>query len=465
MIPAKKYILATVLVMLLWCPAQAEYGKTKVAVLKFEVHGSGFEAEDMGRIVAEWLIKVLVKNGRFEIVNWRLLEEIIQEQKLTIDGVDTPQAANQFGKLLGVNFIISGSVFKFQNVTEVQARVINVETASIIASESARVISSLNLEHHVIQIAEIIINKGFPIEGYVVGRDKDTVVIDSGKLAGVKKGMHFTIYTEGQVIKHPKTGEVLGVEEISTGVVEVFKVTDMISIGKVIEEAKDHTIQSGQQVKNVAKIPKTNHTSMQSSINYLPEFPWPPPAASSFAIISILDQMGDRQPSLHHADIILRNAFVHAGHYEISYYSVPDGFAVVSRLEQIEVDGSPKPPPARWQKRVTQLELFSLKKYLQALFVAPPGYYRLIVFVVSPHQFSQSPSIISRDIAESWLRFGGNKLPEKLAQQPYTDQYVCTALIYEFEKSDKYEVALLIQPSRLDAKTHLMKSGIGRYFQ
>ncbi len=234
--------------------------------------------------------------------------------------------------------------------------------------------------------------------------------------------------------------------------------------------------------------------SISSKHEWFPEFPWPPPAASSFETISLrrfldfpegalldeyhlysgrnymhsekfIELAENGRPLLLHADALLRFTLESAGHYETSYYSVPDGFALVSRLEQIEEDGSPMPLPARWETRVRSIGRFTLGDYLRALFVAPPGYYRLVVFIVCPHPFAQASHSISRDIAESWLRFGANALPIELALQPYTDHFICTALIYEFEKLDTQKEPILRQPGRLDARTHIVKSGIGRYLQ
>lgn len=254
----------------------------------------------------------------------------------------------------------------------------------------------------------------------------------------------------------------------------------------------------GALVMFTAKFPAPEITPEKSierpsfQSEWIPEFPWPPPAASSFVTISLRGLLDSTEvswiydyyrhsmrnyihpkkfielaekgrPLLLHADALLRFTLESAGHYETSYYSVPDGFALVSRLEQIEEDGSPMPLPARWDTRVRNITRFSLGDYLRALFVAPPGYYRLVVFVVSPHPFAQSSQSISRDIAESWLRFGANALPTKLALQPYTEQYICTALIYEFEKFDTQKKPILRRPGRLDARTHIVKSGIGRY--
>lgn len=110
--------------------ARAEFLKTKIAVLDFQLQGQGHETADMGKIVAEWLITALVKEGRFEVVERRLLRKILEEQKLVMAGVVDENSATQLGKLLGVKVIISGSVIKFQNVMEVNARIIDVESAA-----------------------------------------------------------------------------------------------------------------------------------------------------------------------------------------------------------------------------------------------------------------------------------------------------------------------------------------------
>jgi hypothetical protein len=198
-----------------------------------------------------------------------------------------------------------------------------------------------------------------------------------------------------------------------------------------------------------------------------PRFPWPPPAASSFMTIPLrelkevikLEKIHNRL-SLFHIEQLLRNALEEAGYCEISYYHVPDGFAIVSQLEQIKEDGSPMPSPARWEKRVNKISHFTLNTYLRALFIAPPGYYRVIVFIITPHPFTQSSETISRGDAEKFVKYGINVLPNDIAQQPFATQSVCTALIYEFEKFDTKKESIFRTPGRLDSQTHIIKSGI-----
>jgi len=56
-------------------------------------------------------------------------------------------STTQLGKLLGVKVIISGSVMRFQNIMEVNARIIDVKSASIIAAaESAKSTTAIRLE-------------------------------------------------------------------------------------------------------------------------------------------------------------------------------------------------------------------------------------------------------------------------------------------------------------------------------
>ena len=100
-------------------PAAADFVKTKIAVLDFELQGSGHQTEDMGKIVAEWLVTAFVNEGRFAVIERSLLEKVLSEQKLVMSGLLDSQSTVQLGKLLGVKAIISGSVMKLGSLTEV----------------------------------------------------------------------------------------------------------------------------------------------------------------------------------------------------------------------------------------------------------------------------------------------------------------------------------------------------------
>ncbi len=192
-----------------------------------------------------------------------------------------------------------------------------------------------------------------------------------------------------------------------------------------------------------------------------PEFPWSPPKAS--ALITLPDEYfqlpKERAALLSDIDNLLSSALRYAGYGEKSYYAVPDGFALVSRLEQINPDGTPKFDMDRWATKVKPLRKFSLESYLNALFTSQLGYFRVIVFVVTPHPFLQSGVRVSSDEVKVWVHNGLNKLPSFVGVQEYTLGYSVTALIYELKKENGQNAVTLI-PGNLSAITHLEKSSI-----
>ncbi len=159
-----------------------------------------------------------------------------------------------------------------------------------------------------------------------------------------------------------------------------------------------------------------------------PEFPWPPPQASATVIITkeLLSTPIRQVVYLGDIDMIMRTALEASGYIEKSYFAVPDGFALVTRLEQINSDGSPKELPDRWSTEVRAMRQFTLKEYLRALFTANPGHYRIIVLIVTSYPFSQSDKIVDQKGAVDWLRRGLNKLPPLIASKLYTNQYTTT---------------------------------------
>jgi lipid-binding SYLF domain-containing protein len=192
----------------------------------------------------------------------------------------------------------------------------------------------------------------------------------------------------------------------------------------------------------------------------IPLFPWPPPAASATEVIpSAILERNTVLKSLGDVDAKLVSALRGNGYLERSYYAVPDGFALVTRLEQIKADGTSKPPPERWSLESPRAAEFTLSDYLRALLTADPGYFRVIVFIMSDAPFPQAPGQTSYVETIMWLRGGLNVLPMEIANKPYRRTFALTVLIYEFEK-DKGKDPKLNQPSRLDAHTHLGKSGI-----
>ncbi|MBI5047543.1 MAG: hypothetical protein HZB54_01140 [Deltaproteobacteria bacterium] len=235
--------------------AYADFKKTKIAVMDFQIQGEKFETEDIGKIVAEWLITAFVQEGRFDVIERRLLEKILQEQKLGVSGVIDSESIARLGKVLGAKIVVTGSVMKLRQLMEVNARLINVENGSIMAAEKVKSESAAKLEELVAEMAKKIISD-FPLEGYIVERgENNTVTIDLGKIAGARAGKRFIVFKEGKAIKHPKTGEVLDIERIEVGEVEVRTVKEKTATGIILRETPDKKIEYGNMVRSSVEAP------------------------------------------------------------------------------------------------------------------------------------------------------------------------------------------------------------------
>ncbi|HET9166971.1 MAG TPA: hypothetical protein VFP11_13315 [Candidatus Angelobacter sp.] len=193
-----------------------------------------------------------------------------------------------------------------------------------------------------------------------------------------------------------------------------------------------------------------------------PVFPWPPPRASATVVLPRDLLQKDSAPrALADVNARLIAALGTNGYMERSYYSAPDGFALVTRLEQIEADGRPKSGQQRWTIGSMSFHEFSLRDYLRALFTANSGHYRVIVFILSDVPFSQAKETVTSEQAGGWLRAGMNTLPASIGAKSYSSRHDCTVLIYEFDKEEG-KAPQIDMSSALGARAHLQGSGVWR---
>jgi hypothetical protein len=191
----------------------------------------------------------------------------------------------------------------------------------------------------------------------------------------------------------------------------------------------------------------------------IPTFPWPPPRPTT---LTVLDRtlLPDGETTLGEIGELLTSALRRARYAEGSFYSVPGGFALATRLEQIEFDGTPKPEPGRWSAALPPRELFSLSDFVRALFTAPEGHYRVIVFVVNDRAFAASEETVTREMAQAWLAGGLNRLPASIAQASFGHGHAITALVYQFHKVGQQREPIPNPDGAAAAEQQLDRSGI-----
>jgi hypothetical protein len=196
----------------------------------------------------------------------------------------------------------------------------------------------------------------------------------------------------------------------------------------------------------------------------IPEFPERPPQPSDYTTVPSRFVALDRNDSTYGTVAHLIGAALEASGYSQSYYQFRDGFAVVARLEQCDGGGHPLPSPDRWSVNIPPMRSFDLGEYLQRLFSAPAGYYRLIVLVVCSSPIEFDSRSLSEEKADRFFREGATSLPGSMTKASIVPGSACVALIYEFQKTNNTSaVAVNLRP-RFSAQEHMMLSGIYAHF-
>jgi curli biogenesis system outer membrane secretion channel CsgG len=142
--------------------------RSRIAVLDFDLadtsgnYGSYsfFRGFGPARGIGDLLTNKLVQNGSYSVIERSRLEDILQEQNLVLSGRIDPSTAAEIGRILGVEFVVLGSITRFNlqekstggrvclpfvgcvggdvktHIAEVEltARLVNTTTAEIVAA-------------------------------------------------------------------------------------------------------------------------------------------------------------------------------------------------------------------------------------------------------------------------------------------------------------------------------------------
>jgi len=253
--------------------------KTRIAIMDFDyatvqsstaaMFGTNV---DVGKGITDLLVTDLVKDGTYSIIERAALDKILKEQNFSNSNRADPSSAAQIGKLLGVDYIIVGSITEFGNETQnrgvggngggfdryglggfhhsnskanvaITARIINIDTGEILAvadgkGQSARSSTSMlggggnwrgsgggNVDFGSSSFQQTIIG-----EATKAATDQ----LSTGLIADAPKLPVRTITVEGQVAA-VDSGQII----INVGAKAGVKVGDQFNVLRVTKEIKD----------------------------------------------------------------------------------------------------------------------------------------------------------------------------------------------------------------------------------
>src|SRR5579885_1423202 len=293
----------------------AQQQKKRVAVLDFDYATvqSGVSAifgtnQDVGKGIADLLVDKLVKDGQYSVIERKALDKVLAEQNFSNSNRADSSTAAKIGKILGVEAIIIGSITQFgrddkktdigggglqrsksQAVVGVTARMINTDTAEILASvtgkgESTRSGTGLlgaggsyggmaagaldmrnsnfantilgeatyaavnNVAQQLDSKAGALPTRVVSISGLVADVSPDgTLIINVGSRAGVKVGDRLEVMHKVREVRDPATGKVIRSIENRMGELVISEVDEQSAVGKFTGPQKPSV---GDTVKN-----------------------------------------------------------------------------------------------------------------------------------------------------------------------------------------------------------------------
>ena len=122
--------------LLMLCVALPLFGQgKKMNIAVSDLAGQGIEQSSTS-IISDRLRTELFKQGGFTVLERNAMQDILKEQGFQQSGCTSDACAVEIGQLLGVSYIIVGTVGKLGHLFTIDIRMIEVSTAKIVYSEN-----------------------------------------------------------------------------------------------------------------------------------------------------------------------------------------------------------------------------------------------------------------------------------------------------------------------------------------
>ncbi len=131
----------------------------KIAILSFRDTASAGTTTGFGDAISEMMTTAFIKSNYFEVIERAQIKKIMEEQNFNLSGSVDANTAIQLGKLLGVEYLIVGSVAKLGSLFETDVRFIDTKTGKGILAENGNSRGEENIRPMVNDITNRIINK------------------------------------------------------------------------------------------------------------------------------------------------------------------------------------------------------------------------------------------------------------------------------------------------------------------
>jgi TolB-like protein len=110
--------------------------KISIAVIEFKTLNQEAQQISLGNLVSETFTSSLVNSSAFRIIERNQLDKVIKEMEMNQTGFIETTDAVEIGKMLHADAIITGSVALLAGQIQLNARIIDIESAYVISAET-----------------------------------------------------------------------------------------------------------------------------------------------------------------------------------------------------------------------------------------------------------------------------------------------------------------------------------------
>jgi curli biogenesis system outer membrane secretion channel CsgG len=250
------------------------WAQPRAAVMEFD-NKTGYRGWRLGQGASDMLSTEMVKIGKFRMMERERITAILKEQRLGTSGLVNPATAAQVGKVIGVEYIITGAVTEYGESrgggggrgvsvgtrgysAAVDIRLVDTTTGEIVFADSAshslgsvsvrvfgigggeafdekKATEALReaIKALAVKIASVSLKSSEQTgksaasdtgKTLIADVDGKTLTLNKGKEAGYTVGQEVGVYRQAKLIKDPATGKVLNIRYNKLGVVKITKV-------------------------------------------------------------------------------------------------------------------------------------------------------------------------------------------------------------------------------------------------
>ncbi|MBT8421318.1 MAG: penicillin-binding protein activator LpoB [Gammaproteobacteria bacterium] len=247
----------------------AQQGKMTLGIMPVE--GSTSVSKRSKEDLRLEIERQLVSGGKVTVIERVKLNDLVNEIERSQTGLIDPTRMQEIGRLVGVDMflfprivtayarerreripIVNRDEVTVSAFFSVALKLVETETGRILISEKISGSSKTTLmegeasiptkgaafasarARAVSKIGGVVLTALFPVKVAHVSKDKGVVALNRGK-GTLKVGQRLTVYSQGEVIRDPDTGEMLGSDEEEIGKLKVTEIRGKMSLARLLE--------------------------------------------------------------------------------------------------------------------------------------------------------------------------------------------------------------------------------------